>query len=62
VVLPSRLCGGGCCTVDVVRSEGLHVGECPEWTGAERGAGGDGLVLVPADHRLGDGVVISVAD
>jgi hypothetical protein len=48
--------------VDVVHGDGLDVSECPEWTVAERGVWSDGFVLVQADHRLGDGVVVGVAD
>lgn len=48
--------------VDVVRGQGLDVGEGAQWTGPEWCPGGDGLVLIQPDGRFRGRVVVGITD
>jgi hypothetical protein len=48
--------------LDAGHAQGFDVGQGAQRAGAQRGAGGDSLVLVKPDGRLGGGVIERVAD
>lgn len=48
--------------MDVVQGQGLDVGEVPQGSGPERGAGGLGFVLEQSEDGLRGGIVVGVAD